>query len=68
MIVGMVVTATSAYYHSTGLKSFTILPTITDFTLKGGDSVCHANGPNYRMGLAMYCSYFILFMKLFLQK
>eukprot|EP00467_Chlorarachnion_reptans_P023717 CAMPEP_0114509608 /NCGR_PEP_ID=MMETSP0109-20121206/13305_1 /TAXON_ID=29199 /ORGANISM="Chlorarachnion reptans, Strain CCCM449" /LENGTH=322 /DNA_ID=CAMNT_0001688781 /DNA_START=100 /DNA_END=1068 /DNA_ORIENTATION=- len=51
MVVGMIVTATSAFHHT-----------------MGGDSACHVNGPNYRMGLAMYCSYFILFVKLFLQK
>mmetsp|Transcript_20732 Transcript_20732/g.36896 ORF Transcript_20732/g.36896 Transcript_20732/m.36896 type:complete len:309 (+) Transcript_20732:240-1166(+) len=51
MVVGMVVTATSAYYHN-----------------QGGDDACHVNGPNYRMGLAMYCSYFVLFVKLFVGK
>eukprot|EP00471_Norrisiella_sphaerica_P004280 CAMPEP_0184478438 /NCGR_PEP_ID=MMETSP0113_2-20130426/469_1 /TAXON_ID=91329 /ORGANISM="Norrisiella sphaerica, Strain BC52" /LENGTH=316 /DNA_ID=CAMNT_0026856237 /DNA_START=214 /DNA_END=1164 /DNA_ORIENTATION=+ len=51
MVVGMLVTATSAYYHTLG-----------------GDAACHVNGPNYRMGLAMYCSYFLLFVKLFAQK
>eukprot|EP00466_Bigelowiella_natans_P003916 jgi/Bigna1/53016/estExt_Genewise1Plus.C_140097 len=51
MVVGMIVTATSAYHHTTG-----------------GDAACHVNGPNYRMGLAMYGSYFMLFVKLFMQK
>merc|ERR1711865_32034 len=29
---------------------------------------CHVNAPNYRMGLAMYMSYLILFVMLFLNK
>jgi elongation of very long chain fatty acids protein 6 len=51
MIVGMVVTASSAYIH--GVE---------------GDVTCSVNGPNYRMGLAMYSSYFLLFTKLFFDK
>jgi len=51
MVVGIVVTATSAYYHVTE-----------------GDEGCSVNGPNYRMGLAMYCSYCMLFVKLFMDK
>jgi len=36
--------------------------------MSGGDEKCFVNGPNYRMGLAMYGSYFMLFTKLFIDK
>eukprot|EP00954_Amorphochlora_amoebiformis_P004931 387316-Amorphochlora_amoeboformis.AAC.2 len=57
-----------SFYDVTSQLGMVVTATSAYHHMSGGDEKCFVNGPNYRMGLAMYGSYFMLFTKLFIDK